>query len=54
VVIVEPKSAKSLGRQLYQLAKDGFREGRAYERDGSFRDIGSQLAEKSTQGGARG
>jgi hypothetical protein len=53
VVIVEPKSAKSLGRQLYQLAKDGFREGRAYERDGSFRDLGAQLVEKSAESGAR-
>jgi histidyl-tRNA synthetase len=54
VVIVEPRSAKSFGRQLYQLAKDGFREGRVYERDGSFQDIGSQLVEKSADGGARG
>ena len=54
VVVVEPKSAKNLGRQLYQLAKDGFREGRAYERDGAFQDIGAQLADKSADGGARG
>lgn len=54
VVILEPKSAKSFGRQLYQLAKDGFREGRAYERDGSLHDIGPQLMEKSAEGGARG
>jgi histidyl-tRNA synthetase len=54
VVIVEPRSTKSFGRQLYQLAKDGFRDGRVYERDGSFHDIGSQLVEKSTDGGGRG
>jgi histidyl-tRNA synthetase len=54
VVVVEPKSAKSFGRQLYQLAKDGFREGRAYDRDGAVQDIGPQLEEKSAEGGARG
>jgi histidyl-tRNA synthetase len=53
VVVVEPKSGKNLGRQLYQLAKDGFRSGRVYERDGSFHDIDAQLIEKSAEGGAR-
>jgi histidyl-tRNA synthetase len=46
IVIVEPRSAKSQGRQLYQLARDGFREGRVYHRDGSFEDLGPQLLAK--------
>jgi len=48
VVIVEPKSAKSFGRQLYQLAVDGFRDGRVYRGDGSFEDLGSQLRDKAS------
>jgi histidyl-tRNA synthetase len=48
VVVVEPKSAKSFGKQLYQLAVDGFRDGRVYRGDGSFEDIGSQLRDKAS------
>ena len=48
VVIVEPKSAKGFGKQLYQLAVDGFRDGRVYRGDGSFEDIGSQLRDKAS------
>jgi histidyl-tRNA synthetase len=48
VVVVEPKSGKSLGKQLYQLAVDGFLEGRAYRADGSFEDIGAQLRDKAS------
>ena len=47
-VVVEPKSAKSLGRQLYQLARDGFVEGRAYQQDGTFEDLGTRLREKAS------
>ena len=46
-VIVEPKSAKSFGKQVYQLAKDGFTDGRAYRVDGTFDDLGPRLREKS-------
>jgi histidyl-tRNA synthetase len=46
VVIVEPKSAKGYGRQVFQLAKDGFTEGRVYHADGASEDIGATLQSK--------
>lgn len=51
VVIVEPRSAKSAGRQLYQLARDGFTDGRAYLADGSVEELGAALREKAAAGG---
>ena len=50
IVIVEPKSAKGYGRQVFQLAKDGFTEGRVYQADGASEDIGPTLQEKRTAG----
>jgi hypothetical protein len=49
--MMEPRSARSSGRQLYQLARDGFLEGRAYQPDGSFEDLGPRLQQKAS--GAR-
>jgi hypothetical protein len=46
IVVLEPKSVKNLGKQLYQLARDGFRDGRVYQRDGTFEDLGARLREK--------
>ena len=46
VVIVEPRNAKSAGRQLFQLAKDGFTDGRVYHADGSSEDVGAALRSK--------
>jgi histidyl-tRNA synthetase len=46
VVIVEPKSAKGFGRQVFQLAKDGFTEGRVYHADGASEDITATLQSK--------
>ena len=51
IVMMEPRSARSSGRQLYQLARDGFLEGRAYQPDGSFEDLGPRLQQKAS--GAR-
>ena len=48
VVIVEPRHAKNAGRQLFQLAKDGFTEGRAYRADGTSEDLGPILLGKRT------
>jgi histidyl-tRNA synthetase len=48
VVVVEPRSAKSAGRQVYQLAREGYTEGRAYLADGSSEDLGPALRQKST------
>ena len=50
VVIVEPRQAKSAGRRLFQLAKDGFTEGRAYHADGTSEDLGPTLLSKQTAG----
>jgi len=47
IVIVEPRNAKNAGKQIYQLAVDGFREGRVYKADGSYDDIGALLREKA-------
>jgi histidyl-tRNA synthetase len=52
VVIVEPRSAKGVGRQLYQLARDGYTEGRAYLADGSAEELGPALMEKAAAGAA--
>ena len=46
IVVLEPKSAKSLGKQLYQLAREGFHDGRVYQQDGTFEDLGNKLREK--------
>ena len=46
-VIIEPKSAKSSGKQIYQLARDGFTDGRAYRADGTFEDLGPRFREKA-------
>ena len=46
VVIVEPRNVKNAGRQLFQLAKDGFTEGRAYHADGTSEDLGPLLLGK--------
>ena len=46
VVIVEPRNAKSAGRQLFQLAKDGFTDGCVYHADGSSEDVGAALRSK--------
>jgi histidyl-tRNA synthetase len=51
IVMLEPKSAKSFGKQIYQLARDGFLEGRVYHDTGEFEDVSSKLREK-TAGGA--
>ena len=51
VVIVEPRSSKSAGRQLYQLARDGFTDGRAYLADGSVEELGAALREKAAAAG---
>ena len=48
VVVLEPRSGKSLGRQLYQLARDGFRAGRAFQADGTVEDLGPKLREKAS------
>jgi histidyl-tRNA synthetase len=50
IVIVEPKHAKSAGRQIFQLAKDGFTDGRVYHADGTAEDIGPTLRSKRTAG----
>jgi histidyl-tRNA synthetase len=50
IVIVEPKHAKSVGRQIFQLAKDGFTDGRVYRADGTSEDIGPTLRSKRTAG----
>jgi histidyl-tRNA synthetase len=50
VVIVEPRQAKGAGRRLFQLAKDGFTEGRAYRADGTSEDLGPTLLGKQTAG----
>jgi histidyl-tRNA synthetase len=50
VVIVEPKHAKNYGRQVFQLAKDGFTGGRVYHADGSSEDVGPTLRSKRTAG----
>ena len=47
VVVVEPRSAKSAGRQLYQLARDGYTDGRAYLADGSIEELGPALADNA-------
>ena len=54
IVVVEPKSAKSLGKQLYQLARDGFQDGRVYQQDGTFEDLGAKLREKIPPRGSSG
>ncbi|MBM3217296.1 MAG: histidine--tRNA ligase [Candidatus Rokubacteria bacterium] len=46
VVIVEPRHAKNAGRQIFQLAKDGFTDGRVYRADGTAEDIGTTLRSK--------
>jgi histidyl-tRNA synthetase len=46
IVIVEPRQAKNAGRQVFQLAKDGFTEGRAYHADGAVEDLGPALRSK--------
>jgi histidyl-tRNA synthetase len=46
VVIVEPKQGKNYGRQVFQLARDGFTEGRVYHADGASEDIGATLQSK--------
>ena len=53
IVAVEPKSAKSLGKQLYQLARDGFQDGRAYHQDGTSEDLAEKLREKASPPPAR-
>jgi histidyl-tRNA synthetase len=50
VVIVEPKSAKGYGRQVFQLARDGFTEGRVYHVDREAEDIGPTLLSKRAAG----
>jgi histidyl-tRNA synthetase len=50
VVIVEPKSAKAYGRQVFQLAKDGFTDGRVYHADGASEDLGPTLRSKRAAG----
>jgi histidyl-tRNA synthetase len=50
IVIVEPKHTKSVGRQIFQLAKDGFTDGRVYRADGTSEDIGPTLRSKRTAG----
>jgi histidyl-tRNA synthetase len=52
VVVVEPKSAKGYGRQLYQLAKDGYTDGRVYHADGRVEDLGPTLRAKRSADGA--
>jgi histidyl-tRNA synthetase len=47
IVVLEPRNAKALGRQLYQLARDGFVEGRAYQSDDTFEDLGPRLQDKA-------
>jgi histidyl-tRNA synthetase len=46
IVIVEPRHAKNTGRQLFQLAKEGFVDGRAYRADGTTEDLASVLHSK--------
>ena len=46
VVIVEPRQTKNAGRQVFQLAKDGFTEGRVYHADGASEDLGPALRSK--------
>ena len=46
IVIVEPRHAKNAGRQMFQLAKEGFTEGRAYRADATIEDIGPTLRSK--------
>jgi histidyl-tRNA synthetase len=48
VVVLEAKSGKNVGRQLYQLARDGFLEGRAFGADGTVEDLGPKLREKAS------
>jgi histidyl-tRNA synthetase len=50
VVIVEPRHAKNAGRQIFQLAKDGFAEGRVYRADGTVEDISDALRSKQGAG----
>jgi histidyl-tRNA synthetase len=52
VVLVEPRNSKGAGRQLYQLAREGFTEGRAYMADGSVEDLGTALGEKAAAASA--
>jgi histidyl-tRNA synthetase len=47
IVILEPRNVKNAGKQIYQLAVDGFREGRVYRADGSHEDIGPALRDKA-------
>ena len=49
IVIVEPRHAKNAGRQVFQLAKEGFTEGRAYRADGTSEDIGAALRSKQAE-----
>ncbi len=49
-MIVEPKSVKGYGRQVFQLAKDGFTDGRVYHADGAAEDIGPTLSSKRAAG----
>jgi histidyl-tRNA synthetase len=50
IVIVEPRSVKGHGRQVFQLARDGFTEGRVYHADGTAADIGATLRSKRAAG----
>jgi histidyl-tRNA synthetase len=54
IVIVEPRHAKNAGRQIWELAKDGFTDGRAYQADGTSEDLGATLRSKraAAAGGA--
>ena len=54
IVVVEPRSARSTGRQIYQLARDGYAAGRAYHADGSSEDLGPALREKRAAAAAGG
>jgi histidyl-tRNA synthetase len=47
IVVLEPKSAKAFGKQIYQLARDGFLEGRVYHETGAFEDVSPKLREKT-------
>jgi histidyl-tRNA synthetase len=48
IVVVEPRHPKSAGRQIFQLAKDGFTDGRVYHADGTAEEIGAALRSKQT------
>jgi histidyl-tRNA synthetase len=50
VVIVEPRHQKNAGRQIFQLAKDGFAEGCVYRADGTVEDISEALRGKQGAG----